>query len=107
MGCSTGAAIALILMYIFRCVIKGIDNIGKNYHVCPQAFKEGWPEPICRAMIERDMRYYLGEWIPKYEKDDRNDEALKAKLREKDIILNSQGRWYLTGETLHKALMEI
>lgn len=53
------------------------------------------------------MIYGDDEWIPKYDKDDRDSEELKAKLLKKDIALNKQGKWWLTGETNRKVVNEI
>lgn len=99
--------IVCVVYYLFKEIGKWLDKLDNSHHVCPQAFEDGWAEPLCRAMIERDMRYYQGEWIPKYEKDDRNDEALKARLLKKGIALNKYGKWYLTGDALYKTLDKI
>ena len=100
-------ALVFFIILIIVGIIKWISSIDLEYHVCPKAFKEGWAEPFCRAMIERDMIYGDDEWIPKYDKDDRDSEELKAKLLKKDIALNKQGKWWLTGETNRKVVNEI
>ena len=75
--------------------------------MCPRAFEYGYPEPYCQAMVDREMRFYLGEWIPLYDVNDKESEELKAKLLEKDIKLNEQGKWILTGGTLDEVMNKI
>lgn len=99
--------IIFLIIFLFKAIGKGINDFAGKYHVCPRAFEAGWPEPYCQAMIDRGMRFYLGEWIPLYEVDDRNNEELKAKLLEKDITLNKDGKWCLTGNTRHEVMNKI
>lgn len=58
-------------------------------------------------MVDREMRFYLGEWVPLYDVNDKESEELKAKLLEKDIKLNEQGKWILTGGTLDEVMNKI
>lgn len=42
-----------------------------------------------------------------YDVNDKESEELKAKLLEKDIKLNEQGKWMLTGKTLEEVERKI
>ena len=42
-----------------------------------------------------------------YDVNDKESEELKVKLLEKDIKLNEQGKWCLTGDTLHEVMNKI
>lgn len=99
--------IVCVIYYLFKEMSKGLDKWASGYHVCPRAFQAGWPEPYCQAMIDRGMRFYLGEWIPYYDVDDRNSEELKAKLYKKDIALDEDGDWVLIGKTLEEVNRKI
>lgn len=96
-----------LIIFLFKAIGIGLGNAAGKYHVCPRAFEYGYPEPYCQAMIDRQMRFYLGEWIPLYDVNDKESEELKAKLLEKDIKLNEQGKWMLTGKTLEEVERKI
>ena len=76
-----------LIIFLFKAIGIGLGNAAGKYHVCPRAFEYGYPEPYCQAMIDRQMRFYLGEWIPLYDVNDKESEELKAKL---SILLSSQ-----------------
>ena len=59
-----------LIIFLFKAIGIGLDNAAGKYHVCPRAFEYGYPEPYCQAMIDRQMRFYLGEWIPLYDVND-------------------------------------
>ena len=53
---------------------------GSQISCVPRAFEYGYPESYCQAMVDREMRFYLGEWIPLYDVNDKESKELKAKL---------------------------
>lgn len=97
----------IILCLIFKGIGNGFSKLADSYHVCPKAFEAGFPEAYCQAMVERGMRFYLGEWIPYNKVNDKDSEELKAELQKKDITLNKHGHWVLTGATLKEVQKKI
>ena len=96
-----------LIIFLFKAIGMGLDNAAGKYHVCPRAFEYGYPEPYCQAMIDRQMRFYLGEWIPWYDVIDKDSGVVRAILVVKVIKLNEQGKWMLTGKTLEEVERKI